>query len=191
MAIEVHTQIGLISKALILLGEKPLQSLTDQRYGATVGANLFQLIYENELSSNRWRFACMKRALSQLFDTPLNEFQYAFQLPTDMLLPIGTYPSSYYEIYGDRLYTNNSAVDFEYLFKPDLAKLPVYFSQLLVYALARDMVKPLTESDNGVEIWESKYARQRDRAMYADAQGRPNKPIVDSPFTDVRNFRGR
>lgn len=191
MAIETHTQIGLISKALVLLGEKPLQSLTDQRYGATVGANLFDLIYENEISSNRWRFSCNKRALAQLLDSPLNEFQYAFQLPTDMLLPIGTYPSSYYEIYGDRLYTNNNEVDLEYVFKPELAKLPSYFAMLMTYALARDMVKPITESDNGVEVWEAKYSRQRDRAMYADAQGRPNKPITDSPFTDVRNFRGR
>lgn len=75
MSIETNTKIGLISKALILCGEKPLQSLSDDRYGATVGANLFELIYENELQSNRWRFACTKRALNRLVDVPLNQWQ--------------------------------------------------------------------------------------------------------------------
>jgi hypothetical protein len=51
--IEESTKVGLISKALILCGEKPLTSLTDDRYGATVGVNLFELIYEAELQSNR------------------------------------------------------------------------------------------------------------------------------------------
>lgn len=189
MPIETHTKIGLISKALVLLGEKPLQSLNDQRYGATVGNNLFELIYETELQSNRWRFAMKKAALSMLVATPLNEWQYAFQLPSDMLLPIGTYPASNYEIYADRIYTNNNAVELDYMFKPDISALPAYFAMLMTYALARDMVKPITESDNGVELWQGKYNRQRNTALFADAQGRPNKPITDSPFTAVRNFR--
>lgn len=184
--IESQSKIKIISDALILIGETPLNSLSDNRYGATVGSGLFELIYENEIQSNRWRFACNKKALSRLTDTPLNEFQYVFQMPTDMLLPIGTYPKSRYEIYGKKLYTNNSSVDFEYLFKPDVSELPAYFSLLLAYALARDMVKPITESDNGVTIMSTKYTSQRNRAMYADAQGRPNRPLYDNPFVENR-----
>ena len=187
MAIETPTKIGIVSDALILLGEKPLNTESDNRYGATVGLNLFELIYENELQSNPWRFAANKRALSQLVDTPLNEFQYAYQLPSDMLLPLGIYPpGARYEIYGSHLYTDATSVDFEYLYKPAVSAMPAYFRQLMVYAMARDMVKPLTESDNGVQIMESKYAMQRARAMYADAQGRPNRSIYHSPFTQVR-----
>ena len=189
MPIETQTKIGLISKALVLLGEKPLESLNDRRYGATVGNNLFELIYEDELTSNRWRFAMKKGALSQLVAEPLNEWQYAYQLPSDMLLPITTYPSSNYEIYADRIYTNNNEVELDYLFKPEISAIPAYFALLMAYALARDMVKPITESDNGVDIWRGKYNFQRNRAMFADAQGRPNKPITDSPFTQVRNYR--
>lgn len=186
MAIETSSKIGLISKALVLCGETPLSSLTDDRYGATVGSNLFELIYETELQSNRWRFACAKKSLSRLNSTPLNEYQYAFQLPTDMLLPIGVYPKADYEIYADRVYTNNLSVDLEYLFKPDVGRIPAYFATLMVYALAKDMIKPITESDTAVQVMTSKYVAQRNRALYADAQGRPNRPMLDSPFTDVR-----
>lgn len=186
MSIETNTKIGLISKALILCGEKPLQSLSDDRYGATVGANLFEMIYENELQSNRWRFACTKRALSRLVDTPLNQWQYAYQIPADCLLPLYVYPRTQYEIYGDHLYTDEATVELDYMFKPEVTELPAYFSQLLVYALARDLVKPITENEKAVVLFQNKYVLQRDRALFADAQGRPPVPVQDSPFTDVR-----
>lgn len=186
-SIETQTKIGLLSNALILCGEQPLQSLSDERYGATVGVNLFELIYENELQSNRWRFAMKKRALSRLASSPLNEWQYAFQLPTDMLLPVGVYPrGTAYDIFGDHLYTQVSSVDFDYLFKPDINRVPAYFSQMLVYALYRDLVGPITENTTKVQIATGLYNVQRGRAMFADAQGRPNTPIADSPFTAVR-----
>lgn len=181
-----YAKIDLISKALILCGETPLTSLSDNRYGATVGGNLFDMLFETELQANRWRFACNKKSLSRLTDVPLNEWQFAFQLPPDMLLPLGTWPRQNYEIYADRIYTNQTSVDLEYLFKPEINKIPAYFNLLMVYALARDMIKPITESDTAHQLMQSKYTMQRGRAMYADAQGRPNKPVVDSPFTDGR-----
>lgn len=186
MAIEAPSKIGLISKALVLIGEKPLEGLDDNRYGATVGSNLFELIYENEITSNHWRFAMDKAQLSQDVDAPLNEWQYSYQLPAEMLLPIGVYPQTPYEIYADKLFSNASAVELDYMFKPEIDAVPAYFAMLMTYALARDMVKPITESDAGVQVFSAKYQQQRDRAMFADAQGRPNRAIVHSPFTAVR-----
>lgn len=186
-AIETQTKIKIISDALILVGEKPLQSLSDDRYGATVGSNLFERTYENELQSNPWRFSMKKAALSRLVVTPLNQYAYAYQIPADCLLVRHVYPRTYYEIFGDRIYTDATSVELDYQFKPDITAVPAYFSTLMVYALARDMVKPITESDTGVKTFAAKYVMQRDRAMYADAQARPATPIQDSPFTDFRH----
>lgn len=185
-SIETQSKISLISQALVLCGEKPLSSLTDDRYGATVGVNLFETIYESELQKNRWRFAMGKKALSRLNVTPLNEYRYAYQLPSTMLLLIGVYPRALYEVYADRIYTDNTEVEIEYMFKPDVSACPAYFLLLVVYALARDMVKPITESDNAVQIMAQKYKDQRGQALFADAQGRPNRMVADSPFTDNR-----
>lgn len=183
MALETPTKIGLISNALILCGENPASSLTENRYGVTVLGNLFEQIYENELCSNRWRFAMTKETLAQLVDAPLNEWAHAYQLPATMLLPIHVFPPTPYEIYADHLYTNASAVDLDYLFKPDISELPAYFAMLMHFALAREAIKSLSESDSGVEVFERKYVAQRARALFADSQGRPNKAIVHSPFT--------
>ena len=187
VSIETQTKISLISKALILIGETPLQSLTDDRYGATVGSNLFEMLLENELQGNPWRFSMKKAALSRLVVTPLNQYAYAYQIPADCLLVRHVYPRIHYEIFGDRIYTDHTSVELDYQFKPDVTEMPAYFATLMVYALARDMVKPITESDTGVKTFAAKYVMQRDRAMYADAQARPATMIQDSPFTDFRN----
>src|ERR1700685_4259524 len=99
-----QTKLSMLSAALVLCGEKPMNSLTDPRYGAAVGAALFDMVFENELQANRWRFACKKAQLSQVNTIPPNEWLYCFQLPTDMLLPIGFWgagPDPSYEIYSD------------------------------------------------------------------------------------------
>jgi hypothetical protein len=186
MAIETPTKIGLISKALVVCGEKPLESLSDNRYGATVGANLFEILYENEVQSHPWRFSMKKAVLSRLNLTPLNQYSYVHQIPVDCLLPRHVYPITDYEIFGDRIYSNNQTVELDYQFKPEVGHVPAYFAALMVYALARDMVKPLTESDKAVQTMAAKYSLQRDRAMYADSQGRPNIAIQYSPFVAAR-----
>ncbi len=158
------------------------------------------MVYESELSANRWRFACKKAQLSQLNVTPPNEWQFAYQLPPDMLVPIGFYgigPDRTYEIYGSVIYANVTSnpgpigsaapvLTFDYMYKIDPATVPSYFSLLVTYALARDMIKPVTESDTAASAMMTKYNMQRSRAMFIDAQGRPNRPLQHSPFTQVR-----
>lgn len=195
-----QTKLSICSAALVLCGEKPMNSLTDNRYGAAVCAALFDMTYENELQSNRWRFACKKAQLAQVNVTPPNEWLYCFQLPADMLLPIGIWgvaPDRSYEIYSDKIYTNitsnpgpiNSTapvLTFDYMYKPDPSTVPSYFSLLMTYALAKDMIKPITEDNNAVQVMTAKYNRQKAVSMYADAQGRPNRPLQHNPFTQVR-----
>lgn len=187
MPIETNSKIGLLSKALILLGEEPLNSLTDDRYGATVGSNLFELFYENEVQSGAWRFCVKKRLLSRLVDVPVNQWTYAYQIPTDCLLPRGVWPfGTPYDIYGRHLYSDAATLDLEYLYKPDVDQIPAYFALLMIYKLAADMAKPITESDAHAKKWLNAYNNQRGIAQYADAQARPATPILDSPFIDNR-----
>lgn len=190
MSIETQSQIAILSKALILIGEKPLTSLSDPRYGATVGANLFEMYHEEEIQSNPWRFVTKKAALSRLVDEPVNQFKYVFQLPTDCLIPSHVWPKAQYEIFGTHIYTDQPAIDLDYRFKPNVSAWPAYFALLMTYKLAKDMVSPITEGSTAkVEIMERKYNVQRGRALYADAQGRPATPVQDNPFVDVRGAR--
>jgi hypothetical protein len=186
VSIETATKVGLVSKALLLCQETAANSLSDDRYGVEIGANLFELIYENELQSNPWRFSMKKTALSRLNLEPLNQYKYVYQIPADCLLVRHVYPPIDYEIFGAHLYADQPSVELDYQFKPEVASCPAYFQMLMAYALARDMVQPITGSAAAVQIMQGKYVIQRDRALYADSQARPAKRVFSSPFTDVR-----
>jgi hypothetical protein len=188
MSIETATKVGLVSKALLLCQETAANSLSDDRYGVEIGANLFELIYENEVQCNPWRFSMKKATLSRLNLEPLNQYKYVFQIPTDCLLVRHVYPPTDYEIYGAHLYSDQPSAELDYQFKPEVAALPAYFQMLMAYALARDIVQPITGSAAAVQIMQAKYVIQRDRALYADAQARPAKRVVSSPFTEVRGY---
>lgn len=183
-----YSKVGIVSNACVLLGEQPCSSLTEDRYSVTVGANLFDNLYENELqTAARWRFAMEKKALSRVNTTPLNEYQYVYQIPTSTLLLIGVYPRTNYEVYGKHIYSNNTSCEIEHLFKPELSQIPAYFALLLTYELRVQMINPVTEGGVARQEVARKEANvQRAKSQYADAQARPNRPIADSPFTDVR-----
>lgn len=195
--IVTQTMLSMLSTALVLIGEKPLNSLTDPRYGAQVGAAVFDMVYESELQSNRWRFCCKKGTLTQVNSTPLNEWQYVYQMPTDCLDFIGFWgvgPDKLYEIYGNQIYTNvtsnpgvtPASLTAEYKFKPDPATIPSYFSLLVTLALAKHMCKPITESDSARTKCEQAYNQQRSLAMFIDSTSRPNRPMQHKPFIQVR-----
>jgi hypothetical protein len=192
-----QTALSMMSTALVLCGEKPLNSITDPRYGAQVSAALFDMVYENELQANPWRFSCKKGQLSLLNNTPLNEWQYAWQIPTDCLSMVGFWgvgPDKLYEIYGNVIYTNINSnpgvqpatLTAEYQFKPDPSTIPSYFSLLVTLALAQHFCKPITESDSARTKCEQAYIRQRNIAMFADARQRPNRPLQHKPFIQCR-----
>jgi hypothetical protein len=143
-AIETATEVKIIARALLLCQEHAIDSTNNERYGTEVGSNLFAVKYENEIQSNPWRFSMKLGALSRLNLTPLNKYKYVYQLPADCLLPRFVYPANDYEIYGDRLYSNQASVELDYQFKPDVSAVPAYFSLLMSYNLAVDMVTPLS-----------------------------------------------
>lgn len=193
-----QSALQMMSNALVLCGEKPLTSTTDPRYGTLVmTGGLFDMVYENELTANPWRFACKKGTLTQLNSTPLNEWQYAYQLPTDCLSVNGLWgvgPDKLYDIYAGVIYTNITSnpgvlpatLTLDYMFKPDPGTVPSYFSLLVTLALTQYAVKPITENDTARTAWTQAYNIQRARAMFSDARQRPNRPLQHKPFLQVR-----
>lgn len=194
-----QSMLSLMSAALVLCGEKPLQSTADPRYGAQVINALWDMVYETELQKNPWRFAMKKQALTQVNQQPINEWLYCFQIPTDCLLFHGFWgvgPDKLYDIYGDKIYCNinsgptNPGVGTqligEYMFKPDPGTVPSYFSLLVALSMTQFISKPITENDTARTSWVQAYERQRATAMFIDAKTRPNRPLQHRPFIQIR-----
>ena len=58
-------KLSLINNALILIGDTPLDSLTDGTRAQIVATSLYDNIVENELSKHRWGFARKKAELAK------------------------------------------------------------------------------------------------------------------------------
>lgn len=180
------SDVEICSNALLLIGHNAISSFTEGGAGAQVASNLYDQTLESLLSYHPWRFAVGQVALARLVDVPVNTWSYAFQLPTDFLRAIKVYPHGDYEIFEDMIYSNNDALDLDYLFRPEESRFPAYFTEALTYYLASKFSIPVTSNRALAETYNAKYMEALGQAMAADSQGRVPTAIVDSPFTDVR-----
>ena len=183
-----YSKIQIASNALILLGDEPISAFDGNGSGAVAAENLYDTSYSAILTSFRWNFATKKKQLSRLTESPQNEYKYQFQLPSDLLLMITTYPASTYRILGNKLYSNSQKVEIDYIYKIDEANFPHYFVKAFEYYLAMQLAIPVTEDLNKAQLMEQMYNKEVRKARYADGQSAPNAPIQDTPNIFVRNL---
>jgi len=189
------SKLSIISGAAVRLGEPPVIALEEDTKTAQAGANLYDTVLESTLSWHRWRFATGKAELNLLSNTPLNEWSYAYQLPTNpkVVTVINVHPRMDYERYEDKIYCNsNQGISIDYVYSPDPSKFPSYFVELMEVRMAAAMAIPVTGSRTLKQLMDADLAGSSmipgliATAMAADARERPATPIVHSPFVDVR-----
>ena len=182
------TSIDIASNALILIGDNPINSFDDPGAGGTVAANLYPETKKRLLSEHPWSFAFKQQRLNRLSQTPDDKtgYQYAFQLPTDMIRLWNTQDHSNYLIIGNLLYSNQTSLLATYIYDVDEVSLPPHFVKTLEYTLASDFAISVTEDNEMSAIMEGKADMYKAKAMAIDSQNRPQVPIIDSPLLDVR-----
>ena len=180
------SKINICSNALILLGDRPISSFNDPGAGAEVASNLYESSYINILSMHRWRFATKKVQLSRSSEVPLNEWQYQYQLPTDIVAVITTYPNTNYEIYGDKLYANDGSISIDYVYRMDESQLPLWFTKTMEFYLAMQFAIPVTGNSTRLGEMQQLFTQQIRSAKNIDSTIRPNAGVFDSPFTSIR-----
>ena len=181
------SDIDISSNALQMIGAGSIQSFTDPGAGAAVASALYESLLTALLTRTYWRFAIKKQSLNQLSQTPLNGYKYAYQIPTDSLKIERVYPRIGYQIFEDKLYTDASAIDIDYTYRVATSALPSYFVLAFTYMLASEFSLSVTDNESKNQIYAQKFFASLSEAYAADAQQHPQIPIVDSPFTDVRN----
>lgn len=182
------SKIQLCSNALILLGHTPISSLTEPTAGAKVASNLYDSSLLSILCSHRWKFATKKALLARLADAPQNQYQFQYQLPSDMVMLITTYPSSTYSVYGDKLYSDSDKVEIDYIYLVSETAFPAYFIKCFEYYLAMQFAVPIMDDLNKIDVMSRLYEKESRIARYADSQSTPQTPIQDDPYIRVRMF---
>jgi hypothetical protein len=153
------TALELANRALRVLGEPKLTGFDDTGSRAAQVVDLFFTTFRKHLSEDDWFWARARVALTEdEAVTNLTELDYAYDLPTDMLIPRELYDTDdnilYYRIEGDHLFCDSDndpklvytidcleADDDGY---PTLttgyeSRIPDYWAESFAYTLAADL----------------------------------------------------
>ena len=173
------SKIKLISNALILIGDAPIASLNEIGAGAIAGANLYDSSYINMLSMHRWRFATKKATLSRLSQAPLNEYKYMYQLPIDLVILHSTTAGHAFDIYEDKVLTDNPTLEIDYTFKVKEDFLPAYFIKAFELHLASQFAIPVTGNASTASTYDGMFTKQMRKAKGLDSTSRPAQQVQD------------
>lgn len=188
-----ETAISICSRALVMLGAQPLNSLEPwQGDTALICANVYPGVKASLMSRYPWRFLMKKAELTRDTETPTNEWGYSYLLPGDMLsLPHASFngqsaSGTGVEIFGRRLYSNWSRVVCDYVADRPESEWPAYFVDLVVKALAADIALAVTDQQNTADSWrmaafgtpgEGGVGGAYGEAMAIDSQGSGNNGL--------------
>ncbi len=183
------SSIDIASNALLLIGDNPISAFDEPGAGAAAASNLYPETKKRMLSEHPWSFALKQQRLNRLSQTPdvLTNFNYAFQLPTDLIRIWNIQDHNNYMLVGNLLYSNQTQLLCTYIYDVDEVNLPPHFVKALEYSLASDFAISVTEDNQMAGLYEQKSINAVNKAMAIDSQGRPQVAIVDSPLIDSRH----
>ena len=200
------TDVTICSHALTLLGENTISSFSDGTVQANVCSELYPDIRDMCITMYPWSFSLVKVDLARSSTSPVNEWTYAYPMPSDAITKIpravfnssatGVSPiTSGWEIYEGEVLTDSTTITVDYQKRPLEAEMPSYFVQLLKYAVAMHIAEPVTDQiskaqhyerlafGNPVEGGRGGYFRQ---AASIDGMGSGTQFIGDYPLIDSR-----
>ena len=180
------TDIDICSNAFIRLGAPPISSFTEGGAQGIAANNLYEPTLRALLTEHRWRFAAAKRTLARLTASPLNDWEYAFQLPSDLLVLYRVHPDVDYQVFEDKIYANVDAMDVDYLTRPAESIFPAYFQLALEFRLASEFALLVTSNRSIAETMELKATEQLRKARFADSQQSPAVAVQSFDYLTVR-----
>jgi hypothetical protein len=180
------SDIQIISDAFINLGKPPVNSPSTDNPIFAAAKDIYDHILPNVLTWHTWRFAMTNLSLTKLDEpSPFERWSNVFELPGDMLLAYRTDPSTDFEIFESRLYTNIDVIKLEYLFKASEAVFPPYFADLMVLVLTARIAMTVTQLADLAAFWQKEADRALIIARGLDSSIMPNPSVVRDPLWEA------
>jgi len=182
---------AICTRALVMLGARPIASLDEAGMEARVCRELYPGVRDALLSAHPWSFATRQTRLPRLAEPPVADFAHAFQLPADFLRALaagrdGRGEGARYRIVGRTLHADAEAVILTHIFRPRESEIPPFVTQALVARLAAELALPITESTSRAEMLAERADREVTRAQRVEAQQGVPPSLETFPLTAVR-----
>lgn len=185
------SNVSICNTALTALSSSRIVSLTEDSENARKCNAIFQPVRDELIESHNWNFAKRQKALGLLTAAPVFDWLYAFQLPTDCIRVMRMQNDADFQVYGDKLYTNEPEANIEYFAKiTNPAEFSEGFVSALAARIARDLAYGITQSSTVQQTMAANYKEALANAKASDAQaGTPQEPRR-SRLKDARGRAG-
>jgi hypothetical protein len=184
-----QSKVNIISNAIALMGHAPIVSLINSDQMVVAAEQAFDMLYPAVLAENNWRFATQIQQLSESVEVPPTPWKTIYLLPAGWLKTIRVYPNIYvWDIYeNSKIYAQYQGEFFmEYVFQPDISKLPVHFVKYFVYEIAAYLALSSAERPDYYAQLEAKRISAYAMCAAIEAQNRPQFTQVTFPVLNNR-----
>jgi hypothetical protein len=171
------TQVEVANQALALIGANPISTFVGTATEQVTATHLYQPTVDAALTSHRWRFASGKAILSRLADEPIDEWDAAYQMPTDpailllsaVLVLDNPIRFDRYEghIYCDA--TSEDVVVADYIYSRNEIDWPPYFTKAVVLELASAFAAAITQDSYLAAHFSEQAVVEFSKARWADS----------------------
>lgn len=192
-----YTSLDICNTALMLIGEKPINSINDDSTQARTVKRRYRSLIQGFFAKHRLACSLQYTTISPDGDyiTKIKSYDYRFSWPTDALRVVGIYttndePVFDFVYYGRKILCDANTLVVEYVRDlTDTADIPPDVGELLGTYLAWDICERL-RPDNATrsQLW-SKFMAQRAEVLASEAQDKsPNFYGTTDPFLKQKNF---
>lgn len=182
------SDLGIVNSSLIKLGVEVITALPGLTRQGIMANEQYSKVRDELIFDHPWNFAMKRVALVATATVPAFEFAYEYTLPTDFMRMWAThYGDDFYQIEGNKLYSNYSTVNIRYIAKiTDPTAFSSSFAELLSTKLAADMAWSLTQSGTLKAALMEEFKMKLKDARSFDGQENPSYPLTDDIFINSR-----
>lgn len=165
----MHSKIDLCSMALLKLGERPIQSLSDDNASAQLARTLFDSVTDTLLAMHPWRFACRILNLSKNDNGD-------FLIPGDCLRILRCNG----EIIGDKILASGNNISVTAIMRVPPESFPGYFASVTSTKLAMEFCIPLIGDQSVFRMLAALYETELQSAKFIDSTTHTNSSNIDN-----------
>ncbi len=177
------TDLSICNTAIELVGGNSINSFEDETRESRLCNQLYVVTRDSLLQQRRWSFSLEQVQLARLAATPAKEWNYQYQLPTDILGVSKNYDVyNQWRVIGDKLYANVEEVTILYQKRVDEIVMPPSVVRALELEMAKLLSASLAQDMSMVPVWENMANDALKRARMIDSQIDPNLSIDKRAF---------
>ena len=198
------TDVKICARALLNIGMKPIDNLDGDDDPTTACSLLYPMVKKEVLSSYPWWATKGKKRLGRLTNTPVNEYKYAFALPSGRISgplaiyssgDVGSEPVTDWDLQGENILSDYESLWGDFQFDIDESLMPAYVENLCIYVLSARLAETLTDDSQKADKYdllaygspgEKRLGGYFEVARGIDSRYRPTQAISGFSLVDVR-----